>query len=305
MVNLNNNHSSDEIDLRELCVAIWQGKWFIVLTTFSLVVISLFYVLNLPNLYKSEAVLIPASNSSSAKMPGQLGGLAALAGVNLGAVGADKSTIAVEILKSKNFLIYFIEKYDLYVPLMAASGWSMVDNKLIIDPKVYDADSHQWLRQVTPPFEAKPSKIEAFNVLSGLLTVTVDIKTGLIRLSVEHYSPYIAQSWASLLVKEINDEVRRRELDEAQDSLLYLKRTLAETSAVDLRATLFSLVEQQMQTVMLANVRDEYVLKTIDSPLVPETKSAPRRALIVIIVAALGIGFSSFIMLLRYFFSKN
>jgi len=306
MTNQHYHASDDEIDLRELFVAIWRGKWFVIAMTFIFIVSSVFYVMGLPNIYKSEAVLIPASGSSGIKMPGQLGGLAALAGVNLGAAaGADKSAIAVEVLQSRNFLIYFIEKYNLYVPLMAVEGWGLTDNELFINPKVYDKDKQRWLRKVSPPFEAKPSKIEAFNAFSKLLTVSVDIKTGLIDLSVEHYSPYLAQEWASLLIKEINDEMRKRELEEAQSSLAYLNKTLAETNVADLRVTLFSLIEQQMQTLMLANVRDEYVFKTIDSPLVPETKDSPRRSLIVLIAAALGGVLSCLLVLVRYFFSKS
>ncbi len=51
----------------------------------------------------------------------------------------------------------------------------------------------------------------------------------------------------------------------------------------DVKATLFSLVEEQMKTKMLANVRSEYVFKTIDPPYQPEVKSGPFRSIIVLL----------------------
>jgi len=162
-----------------------------------------------------------------------------------------------------------------------------------------------WLREVSPPFEAKPSKIEAFNTLSNLLTVTVDAKTGLIKLYIQHYSPYLAQQWADLLIKEINNEMRARDLEEAEASLAYLNKALSETNIVDFRNTLFSLIEQQMQTVMLANVRDEYVFNIIDAPLVPEVKYSPKRSVIVMIATLLGWVFSCLFVLVRHFTSKS
>ncbi|HAS23515.1 MAG TPA: LPS O-antigen length regulator, partial [Idiomarina loihiensis] len=75
-----------------------------------------------PNIYKSEATLAPteeASGGGLSQMAGQLGGLASLAGVNLGGKNADKTTIALEILKSRAFIKSFVEKYDILPELMA------------------------------------------------------------------------------------------------------------------------------------------------------------------------------------------
>ena len=92
--------SDDEVDLRELWNAIWQGKWIIFVITSVFAIASVFYALNLPNEYESTAILAPASNSSSSQMSklgGQLGGLASLAGISLGGGGGeDKIVIAMD-----------------------------------------------------------------------------------------------------------------------------------------------------------------------------------------------------------------
>ncbi|WP_029864311.1 Wzz/FepE/Etk N-terminal domain-containing protein, partial [Vibrio parahaemolyticus] len=112
----------DEIDLRELFDALWKGKWIIIVTTIVFAVGAVLYSLSLPNIYKSDALLAPAESSSGgglSQMASQLGGLAALAGVNLDAGESSQTDLAVQVMKSRQFVEAFISKHDLLVPLMA------------------------------------------------------------------------------------------------------------------------------------------------------------------------------------------
>ncbi len=56
---------------------------------------------------------------------------------------------------------------------------------------------------------------------------------------------------------------------------------------------------------MLANVRDEYVFKTVDPAVVAERKAKPKRALIVILAVMLGSLLSMMFVLVRYFSDKK
>ena len=301
------SHSADdEIDLRELFAAIWQGKWIITAVTSVFVVAAVFYALSLPNIYKSEALLAPVSEDAGLKIPGQLGGLAALAGVNLGGLGGgDKTGLAIEIIKSREFLGRFIQKHDLYLPVMAAEGWNRADDSLIYDSKIYDVNSQQWVREVKPPFQAKPSLLEVHEEFLKLFAISQDKTSGMVKISVEHYSPYLAKTWVDQLVKAINDEMRQRDLSEAQRSITYLNSQIEQTSIADVRTMLYSLIEEQTKTVMLANVRNEYVFKTVDPAVVAEKKAKPKRALIVILAFMLGSLLSMMFVLVRYFSAKK
>jgi uncharacterized protein involved in exopolysaccharide biosynthesis len=297
--------ADDEIDLREIFSALWQGKWLIIVTTFLFSVASVLYALSLPDIYKSEVTLAPVSEDSGLKIPGQLGGLAALAGVNLGGMGGgDKTGLAMEILKSRDFIGRFIEQNDLYLPVMAANGWSRSEDKLLLNPKVYNEQTQQWIRKVNAPFQPKPSILETVEEFKKLFSVSQDKTSGMVKLSVEHFSPYLAKNWADSLVKAINEEMRTRELTEAERSIAYLNQQIAQTNLADVRTMLFSLIEEQTKTLMLANVREEYVFKTVDPAVVAEKKSKPARALICILAAMLGFMLSALIVLVRYFSRK-
>jgi len=297
--------ANDEIDLRGLMAAIAKGKWIFLATTTLFTVLAVFYALSLPNIYKSEVTLAPASDSGGLNIPGQLGGLAALAGVNLGGKGGDKTELALEILKSREFLGRFIEENDLYLPIMAAKGWDRGSDTLVIDAEIFDKTNNQWVREVKEPFKPKPSILETIDEFKKLFSVNQDKTTGMVKLSVEYYSPIIAKVWVDKFVKSINEEMRNRDLNEAEKSIEYLNGQIELTNLADIRTMLFSLIEEQTKTKMLAHAREEYVLKTIDAAVIAEQKNGPKRAVIVLMALMLGLIFSTIVVIVRFMSRKS
>ncbi|MFV7714303.1 GNVR domain-containing protein, partial [Shewanella algae] len=73
----------------------------------------------------------------------------------------------------------------------------------------------------------------------------------------------------------------------------------------DIRTILYKLIEDQAKTIMFAEVRDEYVFKTIDPAFIPEEKAKPNRALICILGTMLGGMLSVMVVLIRHFVGKK
>ncbi|GAA4876961.1 Wzz/FepE/Etk N-terminal domain-containing protein [Ferrimonas pelagia] len=270
---------------------------------------SVVFAISLPNIYKSEALLAPAHTESSGGMgalAGQFGGLASLAGINLsGGGGIDKTTMAMEVMKSREFVGKFVQQHDLLVPLMAAKGWNVTRNELEIDADLYDANTSAWVREPNPPRGAAPSEQEAYKEFSDIFSVSQDKQTSLVKVSVEHYSPHVAKLWVEWLILAINEEMKRRDLEEAQRSIAYLERQIAQTRVAEMQAILYQLIEEQSKTMMFAEVRDEYAFKTVDPAIAPELKAKPGRALICVLGTMLGGMLSIMIVLIRYFTRKE
>lgn len=303
---MQNNIADDEIDLRELFTAIWQGKWIIIAITTLFAVASVFYAINQPNIYKSEALLAPAEQDKAGGLAGQLGGLASLAGVNLGAGGGvDKTQMALEILKSRKFITEFISNHHILPDLMAVKSWNRNTNILDYDSEVYDSESQTWLREVKAPLNAEPSMQEAYNNFSNIMKINVSQETSLVTISIEHLSPLIAKNWVDWLVRDINLEMKSRDIEESKRSTVFLTEQIEQTKVADIRAVLYGLIEEQTKTQMFASARDEYVFKTIDPAIVAEQKSKPKRALICIFGFLLGGAFGVMYVLLRYFHKKD
>ena len=304
----NNNIADDEIDLRELFAVIWQGKWLIIAITALFAVASVVYAINQPNIYKSEALLAPAEQEGSgglAGLAGQFGGLASLAGVNLGGGSSNKAQLAIEVLKSRQFTSDFIQTHNILPDLMAAKTWDMQTNTVVYNSEMFDAQNNKWIREVKAPFKPEPSMQEAFKVFSKIISASTDKESGMVTVSVEHISPSVAQQWVSWLIEDINKSMKERDVLEAVKSTDFLTQQLEQTKIADIRAVLYKLVEEQTKTIMFAKVRDEYVFKTIDAALVPEEKFKPKRALICVLGVLLGGMLSVMIVLIRHYVAKD
>ncbi|MFH4691392.1 Wzz/FepE/Etk N-terminal domain-containing protein [Vibrio alginolyticus] len=281
----------DEIDLRELVKALWKGKWIIIVVTFVFAMGSVVYALSLPNIYKADALLAPAESSNSgglSKMAGQLGGLAAIAGVNLGGGEASQTDLAIQVMKSRQFIDAFINKHDLLVSLMAVKGWNFETNKLILDEELYDPSSGRWLREANGMRSSKPTAQEAFEVFIKTFSIQKDTEAELYTVTVKNYSPYIARQWVNWLIEDINRVMRERTIAETSKNLEYLNTQLQKTSVTDMQSTFYKLIEEQTKSLMLAEVQDEFIFKIIDPAVVPEVKYGPKRALICMFGALLG-----------------
>lgn len=293
--------SDGEIDLREVWNVVWNGKWIIATTGLVFAILSVFYALSLSNIYKSEALLAPAgenSNGALAELGGQFGGFASLAGINLGGGSMDKTTLAIEVLKSREFISEFIQKYDLLVPLMAAKNWDPSTDKLMFDSDIYDEANKKWVRDPKPPMTPEPSSQESYKRFIELFTVSQDKITSYVTVSIEFYSPNVAKHWLDLLTQEINQEIKEREVAEAKRSIKYLNEQLEKTALADMKTVFYQLIEEQIKTVMFAEVRTEYVFKTIDPAIAPELKMKPKRTLIVLLGMMLGGVLSAFALIL-------
>ena len=72
----------DEIDLLALAKTFWKGRWTVIVTLLLGGVIGVFVAMTTPNEYTATTIMVPQTSGKSSSM-GSLGGLAALAGIDL------------------------------------------------------------------------------------------------------------------------------------------------------------------------------------------------------------------------------
>lgn len=298
----------DEIDLKELFIALWKGKWIIIFTTFVFAVGGVLYALSQPNTYKAEAVLASASSSQSgglAAMASQFGGLASLAGISLGGGGTDDKGMALAVLQSRQFINAFIHKYDLLVPLMAGEKWDVNQGKLLLNTEIYNEETQEWLREVEAGESPEPTDWQAYKKFKTMIAINDAKDTGLITLSITHLSPTIAKQWVDWLVVDLNAWVKTESLDDTRRNISYLEEQIEKTNIADMQSVFYQLIEEQTKSLMLAEVQDEFAFKVIDPAVVPEEKAGPKRALICVIATLLGGMLGVAIVLVRFAFAKK
>lgn len=239
----------EEINLYEAWKTLVEFKWTIVMVTLCCFTIATTVAFVMTPKYHAEILVAPAEEGKGsgglAALAGQFGGLADMAGVNLGGSGGGKET-AIAYLKSRVFIESYIKEKNL-LPVLYARIW--------------DASTSKWNVQDQKNI---PTSWDAYQLFSKILSVTADKKTGLITLSVEWKDREQAVEWANDLIKRSNADLRQRAIADADVSLGYLEKELQKTSVVEVQQAIFKIMETQIKTRMMANVQEQFAFKVID-----------------------------------------
>lgn len=274
-------------DLAPILNAVWSRKLLIAAIATVFAISGAVYSKTLPDEYTSQALLAPTESAQSglSGMMQQYSGLASLAGFSVPAAGnLSRSKLAQNIITSRSFVEKFASDRNIAPALMAASSWDPVSRQLHYDESKYDPKEGKWVAEEWGARATSgPTPQEVYAAFTQILKVTEDRVSGLVTVTVTFMSPDLAQEWADGIISDINEAMRLKEISEAEASIQYLRDQTKKTALADLDRVFFELIESQMQTVMLASVREEYVFTTVDPAFVPEKRSAPNRVMMVII----------------------
>ena len=277
----------DELSLIELWKVLVEYKLLIIVFTALTTLGAIYYASTLPTIYKAEVLMIPASGGvSGGSLSNRLGSLADMAGASLGGSSAGaEGEQALARLKTRSFLINHIKEKKLKL-ILFADQWDRVEKKWI-DKEPSDRDSAELLKNM----------IEAGSHPRS--------KAGLASLSIEWKNPHNPNKIADIannLVSSINSHAKDRAILEARDSISFLEKELEQTSIVNSQTILYSLIEQQMGKIMMANIRDEFVFKVIDPAVNPKHAETKPILMVIFIGIILGIFLASFLAIsVNYF----
>ena len=232
--------------------------------------------------YRAECLVAPVDQNGTpggGALRGQLGGLAALAGVELGGSGGKREE-AYATLASQGFARDYILKHDL-IPVLYPERW--------------DSAAGRWRPGKKPP--TTEDAVKKFT--TDVRVLSEDKKNGLVTLVVEWSSPQLVAQWANGLIEMANQRLRDEAISNANQSIEYLEKELAKTNVVELRQAIYQLIEQQVNNAMVANVQHDYAFHFIDKAVVPESRVSPKRTIMTIVGAVLGLFIGVVVVLMR------
>ncbi len=234
------------------------------------VAVSIVAALLMKPVYRAEVVVAPTDATGvMSGLAGQLGGLASLAGLPLGQ--DDHRAEAMGVLHSRLLMQRLIERQQL-LPVLFEEKW--------------DAVAKNWRAGTKPPTMGDALRLFDQNILS----VRTDLKSSLVTVRIEWRDRKLCAEWAAMIVDMANEEMRRRAVEESTASLAVLEREFAAAENVSLRNAISNLMEAQMKSRTLAEVRKQFAFKVVDPPLVPDAdkRVRPTRTLIVIVGGLFG-----------------
>lgn len=242
---------ADTPTLREIWSELVRQKWLVGSIALVGALLGLAAALLSDPVYKATVVVKvtdPADRQGAlGNLTSQLGGLAALAGVKVPG-GGDRSE-AIAVLKSKELAALFIGKHDLLPELY---------------PQRWNASTRTWKRAAP----RLPLAVKKFS--ESMRDIVEDKATGLVLVAIRARTPQRAAALANDLVVVANEKLRRRAIEEATKSLQFLDAEIQKTTNVQLQRTIAEMMQSQLNTAMLANVRSEYALQTLDAAMAPD-----------------------------------
>lgn len=277
-----NEYEDDSIDLFELWATLVTGWKIILLCTLIGSGAVVAYALTSPLIYRAELTAMPADEGGNkgAGLAAQFGGLADLAGVNVG--GSASKAEALATLKSRSLIDEFIKQNEL-LP--------------ILFPKAWDAERKTWGADVKNP----PSARSAYSLFAEkILSVNEDKKSGLITVGIEWTDRQLAAVWANELITRTNQLMRTRAIAEAQKNIDFLNQELRKTSVVEIQQTIYRLLETNLKTISVASAREQYAFKVIDPAVASDANKPikPKKRVIAVAGTLAGLFLGIFIVML-------
>ena len=289
--------SGQEINLSEILRSLWASKLLIISITFLFALSSVIYAIKTPDKFTSTAILqVQSGTNNSNSSMSQFSGIASLAGISLPSGNTNKSYYVIEHLNSFD---------DISENLIAAVGYDSSKEKTLFDEKLFDVNSKTWVRDPSPERQKIPTYLEVHEKFIEQVDVSMDKKSGYLKISFEHFSPNFSYNFVNLIINELNIVTREKDISESQAALDYLLNQLSSTEVANVRNSISLLINNQLEKLMLANVKEDYLISTIDAPFIPEINSYPNRPFIAIFGTLLGALLSIFFVLIKYYLNKR
>lgn len=261
---------------------LWRHRFIVLTATLLFAVGAGVWGLLMKPVYRAEVLLMPVSRDSAqsgfAALMSQVGGLAALAG--LGSSESNSTAEYLAFIQSPAFVLDFINESDA-VPVLFPDSRTESGSA---------GEGHL------------PTPQSAYRKFVGkVLSVDRSRESGLVTLAIEWHDRVIAAKWASDFVSLANQQLRARAIKEANASLEYLHAELEKSHVVEVRSAIYKLLESQLNTVMLANGREQFAFRVVSPALVPDENRyvRPRRAVMVVLGGFIGFVIGAVISMLR------
>jgi uncharacterized protein involved in exopolysaccharide biosynthesis len=227
-----------------------------------------------PRVYRAETLVTatsPTGDKSGARdvLSGNIGGLAALAGVSLG--GDSFREEAIAYLRSNELAREFIAQ--------TRSADEICEfGRGFLAPLYFS----------TCKGTSAEDALRAFDRTTRF--VVEDRRTGLLSLRIDWRDPKLAAEWSNAYVRLANKKLRERAIAEGEARLSYLEAELSKSHEIELRQAVARVIESTLNTEMMARVQDEYAFRVIDPAMPTSLKRYVRPNLPVEMFVALVLG---------------
>jgi uncharacterized protein involved in exopolysaccharide biosynthesis len=244
------NMQEQEIDLIELAKKIWDGRKLILKVCGWAVLVGLVVGFSIPKEYTANVTLAPESTAGGKSMGGGLSALAGMAGINLGAsqtADALSPELYPDIVKSIPFSIEMFEVkvtdmkgelnttvYEYLKEHQKKPWWGYITSApfkalgWVIKTIKGEKDEIKTVNTVDP-FKLTNEQNDVISVLGKRISVQVDKKTSVIKISVTMQDPLIAATMTNEVMEKLQDYITEYRTNKARKDLEYTQKLYEES----------------------------------------------------------------------------
>ena len=279
---------NEQLDLKEIFKDLLLNKFKILFITFIFSLLGVIYSLSLPNLFTSSAIIQIESSDNSSSISKSVAGVASLAGISISETNSRQSYIT-RLITSRYFFEKLYDDENFIKQLMASDGLEDNNLDLKFNQSIYNDKKREWNYKNANGTRGKPSLLTAQKVFKKHFTIEeTEELDGFLIFKVTHISPKISYLWLELLIDQFNLFLREKEVSEALISKDLLLREISLNSVPEVKGAIANLIKDKIAKIVLSESKEDYALKKIDPPYLPEKKSSPDRPLICFIFLLFG-----------------
>jgi hypothetical protein len=278
-----------DIDLLEYILVILRNKYRIVLLSITVASIAFLISSLLPVIYSSHVQLAIIK-------PEKLGGVSPESirapevmtlierGFVSGLVYDNQQDRVLAKMKSKLFVQFFIQKNGLLPDIFS---------------KYWDVQKKQWINGF------KPDILQAIRIFKEKNNWThVDSETQLIEVGISWDDPKKVAKLANAFANDFNDFMRLQEIEQTNKIEHFLMGELNKTKIIEMRKSIFRLLEAQLVIKMLASSKKQHAVEILDPAVPPIDKSSPAKKKITLLTLIGTILLSMSFLIGRVIFKK-
>ena len=302
----------DEIDLRELFAALWDGKLLIFIVTCAVFLFSSAYLHVAERSYTVSVTLRPTEEQSSGGGNlgglGGLGGLASLAGVQLPSGGATEFITFQAMLKSQEVASRLFADENLIQRLFAGE-WDE-SRKSFLQPIPSTLGNVKRMLKPLLTGEGQgayiaPNAARLAKTLAEDLSVSEDKTSGMLKLSMESAKPKLASDLMLALIRETDGFLKERFVISGSDALRFYQQKISKARSREHREALAKLIATEEQKLMLATREGPFVVEIMMGPDQSLRPTSPKSSLVLALGLVLGLFLGAAVVLMRKAFGGN
>lgn len=306
------NKKEDEISLLDLVAVLWHRKWLIVITTFAGALFSVIIsIISLklppdksfmPNKYTPYAqMLITEDSSGTASMLGSLGGLASMAGVNVGG-GATNSALAGYLVNSNTVQDAVINKFN-FIEEWKIEKSPIAESRNALRKKLH-SEYNEKNGIFTVSFEDK-DPVLARNVVNYVVDILEqrfsDLGVDKNKLQKQNLEENIESTYAQILnyQKQIRDlELSVANVYSANNTPSIMMDTSLVKMELNVQEEIYKNLKSQYEMLKVTMASEQPVFQILEYAEIPDQKSGPSRGKLCIIITFAAGFFSVFLAFL-------